>query len=265
MQCSNRRRPRRCANPASPGPLQARLSVEVYPAIDIRNGRAVRLSQGERARETVYGSDPIETARGFVAEGARWLHVVDLDRAFGTGENITLIRSLLEELGGAVKIQVSGGIRTLEVLQQLLGTAAARFVLGTAIVTDAAFLPAAIAAAGGDRLAVALDGRDGKLAIRGWEVQTGQRVDDVAARVIGEGIRTLIYTDVARDGMMVGPDIEGAVRLQQLGADVIASGGIARLADLAAVRGAGLAGAITGRAIYEGRFTVAEAVRAAAG
>lgn len=237
--------------------------MEVYPAIDIRNGRAVRLSQGERARETVYGSDPIATARGFVAEGAQWLHVVDLDRAFGTGENLTLIRSLLAEVGGTVKVQVSGGIRTLEVLQQLLGTAAARFVLGTAIVTDPSFLAAAVAAAGPDRLAVALDGRDGKLAIRGWEVQTDERVDDVASRVIGEGVRTLIYTDVARDGMMVGPDIEGAVRLQRLGASVIASGGVARLEDLIAVRAAGLAGAITGRAIYEGRFTVAEAVRCA--
>jgi phosphoribosylformimino-5-aminoimidazole carboxamide ribotide isomerase len=239
--------------------------VEVYPAIDIRNGQAVRLSQGEAARETVYGADPIATARGFIAEGARWLHVVDLDRAFGTGENTALIRRLLDEVGARVRVQVSGGIRTLEVLEQMLATPAARFVLGTAVVSDPAFVPAAVAAAGSERLAVGLDARDGKVAIRGWVVQTDERVDDLAARVIGEGIRTIIYTDVARDGMLVGPDIEGAVRLQRLGANVIASGGIARLDDLVRVRDAGLAGAITGRAIYEGRFTVAEAVRAAAG
>jgi len=237
--------------------------VEVYPAIDIRNGHAVRLSQGQAARETVYGADPVAIARGFVAEGARWLHVVDLDRAFGTGENIALIRALLDEVGTEVRVQVSGGIRTLEVLEQMLATPAARFVLGTAVVTDPGFVPAAVAAAGGDRLAAGLDARDGKVAIRGWVVQTDEWVDDLAARVIGEGIRTLIYTDVARDGMLVGPDIEGALRLQRLGAEVIASGGIARLEDLAQVRDAGLAGAITGRAIYEGRFTVAEAVRCA--
>jgi phosphoribosylformimino-5-aminoimidazole carboxamide ribotide isomerase len=239
--------------------------VEVYPAIDIRNGHAVRLSQGEAARETVYAADPIATAHGFIAEGARWLHVVDLDRAFGTGENTALIRRLLDEVGGKARVQVSGGIRTLEVLEEMLATPAARFVLGTAVVSDPAFVPAAVAAAGSDRLAVGLDARDGKVAIRGWVVQTDERVDDLAARVIGEGIRTIIYTDVARDGMLVGPDIDGAVRLQRLGAGVIASGGIARLEDLARVRDAGLAGAITGRAIYEGRFTVAEAVRAAAG
>jgi len=239
--------------------------VEVYPAIDIRNGHAVRLSQGEAARETVYAADPIATAHGFIAEGARWLHVVDLDRAFGTGENTALIRRLLDEVGGKARVQVSGGIRTLEVLEEMLATPATRFVLGTAVVSDPAFVPAAVAAAGSDRLAVGLDARDGKVAIRGWVVQTDERVDDLAARVIGEGIRTIIYTDVARDGMLVGPDIDGAVRLQRLGAGVIASGGIARLEDLARVRDAGLAGAITGRAIYEGRFTVAEAVRAADG
>ena len=237
--------------------------MEVYPAIDIRNGHAVRLSQGERSRETVYSADPVEIARRFISEGARWLHVVDLDRAFGTGENTTLVRSLLDAVGDRVRVQLSGGIRTLEILEQMLATPAARLVLGTAVVADPAFVPAAVAAAGGGRLAVGLDARDGKVAIRGWEVQTDERVDDLAARVIGQGIGTLIYTDVARDGMLVGPDIEGAVRLQRLGARVIASGGIAGLDDLARVRDAGLAGAITGRAIYEGRFTVAEAVRCA--
>jgi phosphoribosylformimino-5-aminoimidazole carboxamide ribotide isomerase len=239
--------------------------VEVYPAIDIRNGHAVRLSQGERSRETVYSADPIETARRFIAEGAQWLHVVDLDRAFGTGENTALVGRLLEAVGDRVRVQLSGGIRTLKILEQMLPTPAARLVLGTAVVADPTFVPAAVATAGRDRLAVGLDARDGQVAIRGWEVQTDERVDDLAVRVIGQGIGTLIYTDVARDGMLVGPDIAGAVRLQRLGAAVIASGGIARLEDLDRIREAGLAGAITGRAIYEGRFTVAEAVRAAAG
>ncbi|MEO8031046.1 MAG: 1-(5-phosphoribosyl)-5-[(5-phosphoribosylamino)methylideneamino] imidazole-4-carboxamide isomerase [Gemmatimonadota bacterium] len=234
--------------------------MDILPAIDIRNGRAVRLSQGEPGRETVYHADPVLLARQFMSEGARWIHVVDLDRAFGDGENRAVIRQLTEAVGHEVKLELSGGIRTLEALESVRQLEVARFVLGTALVTDPSFVPQAVALVGGERLAAGLDARNGMLAIRGWVETSDQKVETVARRVLADGIRTIIYTDVSRDGMLTGPDLEGAAQLQQLGAQVIASGGVASLDDLIRVRDAGLAGAIVGRAIYEGRLTVREAV-----
>lgn len=238
--------------------------MDILPAIDIRNGRAVRLSQGERDRETVYHDDPVRLAEQFVADGARWLHVVDLDRAFGEGENRAEIARLAEQVGRQVRIELSGGIRTMAALEEVAALPVARFVLGTALVTDPEFVPRAVALVGAERLVAGLDARDGKIAIRGWVESSDQSLDEVARRVISQGIRTIIYTDVARDGMMTGPDVAGAVRLMALGAQVIASGGVASLEDLVRIRTAGLAGAIVGRAIYEGRFTVKQAVGVAA-
>ncbi|HTO74141.1 MAG TPA: 1-(5-phosphoribosyl)-5-[(5-phosphoribosylamino)methylideneamino] imidazole-4-carboxamide isomerase [Gemmatimonadales bacterium] len=235
-------------------------AVDILPAIDIRNGRAVRLSQGERGRETVYHGDPVQVAEQFADEGARWIHVVDLDRAFGDGDNRDAVSRLAEKVGHRLKLEVSGGIRTLAALKELISLPVARFVLGTAIVTDPGFVPEAVGLVGGDRLAAGLDARDGKLAIRGWVESTDTPIEEAARRVIEGGIRTIIHTDVSRDGMMTGPDLDGAVRLMALGARVIASGGVASLEDLQRIRHAGLSGAIVGRAIYEGRFTVRQAV-----
>jgi len=238
--------------------------VELYPAIDVRGGRVVRLSQGEAARETSYGTDPVAQAEQFVAEGARWLHVVDLDRAFGTGDNLAVLARLATALGQKVRIQVGGGLRSLDALRAVLDLGVTRGVLGTAAVTDPALVPAALATAGTERLAVGLDTREGRVAIRGWVETTPLLATDVCRRVVAEGIHTIIYTDVSRDGMLSGPDLEGAGALRALGAGVIASGGVASVADLQAARDAGLAGAIAGRAIYEGRFTVASALAALA-
>jgi phosphoribosylformimino-5-aminoimidazole carboxamide ribotide isomerase len=157
---------------------------------------------------------------------------------------------------------VGGGFRTLEVITSMLDAGAARVVIGTAAVRSPELVAAALARGGAERLAVGIDARAGVVALRGWREETGERVEDVARRVISQGIRTLIYTDVARDGMLEGPDVAGATALQSLGAEVIASGGVASLDDLRRVRDAGLAGAIVGRAIYEGRFTVRAAVEA---
>ena len=195
-------------------------------------------------------------------EGARWLHLVDLDRAFGEGDNAGLIERVVTGLGDRLRVQVGGGFRTLEAIRSMLDAGAARVVIGTAAVRSPELIPAAVERAGAERLAVGIDARAGVVAIRGWREKTGERVEEVARRVISQGIRTLVYTDVARDGMLEGPDVTGAVALQSLGADVIASGGVASLDDLRRVRDAGLAGAIVGRAIYEGRFTVREAVAA---
>jgi phosphoribosylformimino-5-aminoimidazole carboxamide ribotide isomerase len=237
----------------------------LLPSIDLRRGRVVRLSQGEAHRETVYGSDPLAIAERFAAEGAAWIHLVDLDRAFGEGDNAALVGRVIAGLGDRLRVQAGGGFRTLEAVERMLDLGAARVVIGTAAVRSPELVPAALARAGADRLAVGIDARAGIVAIRGWREQSGERADDVARRVIGEGIRTLVYTDVARDGMLEGPDLAGAAALRALGADVIASGGVATLDDVRRVRDAGLAGVIVGRAIYEGRFTVGEAVEATKG
>ena len=234
----------------------------LLPAIDVRHGRVVRLSQGEAHRETVYGDDPLAVAERFADEGAGWLHLVDLDRAFGDGDNAALLGRVIAGLGSRLRVQVGGGFRTLEAIEPMLGLGAARVVIGTAAVRSPELVPAAVERAGSGRLAVGIDARAGMVAIRGWREETGERAADVAARVIAQGIRTLVYTDVARDGMLEGPDLAGAAALQALGADVIASGGVASLEDLRRARDAGLAGAIVGRAIYEGRFTVGAAVAA---
>lgn len=222
----------------------------------------VRLSQGEAARETVYEPDPLAVAERFVAEGARWIHIVDLDRAFGEGDNTAAIARVVRAVCGRVRVQWGGGFRTLELVDAALALGAGRIVVGTAAVGDPAFVAAALARAGAERIAVGLDARAGAAAVRGWRESSGERVETLAARVVAQGVRTIVYTEIARDGMLAGPDVAGAAALRHLGADVIASGGVATLADLRAVRDAGLAGAIVGRAIYEGRFTVAEAVAA---
>ena len=239
--------------------------MDLFPAIDIRHGRVVRLSQGEATRQTVYGEDPVTVAERLAEEGARWIHVVDLDRAFGDGENLAVVRQIVARVGGGVRVQLGGGLRTVPLVREGLDQGVARAVLGTAAAVDAAIVPAAVAAAGVDRIAVGIDARDGRVAIRGWTETSELTAEALARRVVGEGVRTIIYTDIARDGMLSGPDIEGARRMQAAGVGVIASGGIAGVSDLLAVREAGLAGAIVGRALYEGRLTLAEALEAAAG
>ncbi|MEP6571104.1 MAG: 1-(5-phosphoribosyl)-5-[(5-phosphoribosylamino)methylideneamino]imidazole-4-carboxamide isomerase [Gemmatimonadota bacterium] len=237
--------------------------MDILPAIDIRRGHVVRLSQGEAARSTAYETDPVAQAERFAADGAAWLHVVDLDRAFGDGENSVLIRRIAEAVGATVRIEVSGGIRSAESARSALRLPIARVVIGTAAVTAPGLVAPIVREFGKARVAVGLDARAGKLAIRGWIETSDELVSDVARRVIDAGVETIIYTDVTRDGMLTGPDIDGAVQLQALGARVIASGGISGAADVRAVRAAGLSGVIIGRALYEGRLTLAEALACA--
>ena len=236
--------------------------MELFPAIDIRAGRVVRLAQGQAGRETRYHDDPVAQAEQFISAGARWIHVVDLDRAFGTGDNLSRIQAIASRLGTTVRIQVGGGLRSLAALGAVLDLGVNRAVLGTATVTDPALVPAAVKLAGSERLVIGLDAREGKVAIRGWVETSDLLVTDVCKRILAEGARTVVYTDVARDGMLTGPDIEGAKQLAGLGASVIASGGVSTLDDLRAVKAAGLAGAIVGRAIYEGKFDVRAALGA---
>jgi phosphoribosylformimino-5-aminoimidazole carboxamide ribotide isomerase len=237
--------------------------VDLLPAIDIRSGRVVRLRQGEPTRQTVYGDDPVTVAERFVEQGARWIHVVDLDRALGVGDNLPTVRRLAQRLASQVHLQLGGGFRTLDLLRSGLDLGVARIVIGTAAAADPAFVPAAVAAAGSARLAMAIDARNGFVALRGWTETSSHRADELAREAVREGIETLVYTDIGRDGMLGGPDLSGAVELQKIGARVIASGGVASSGDIRAACEAGLAGVIVGRALYEGRLTLPQGLEAA--
>ena len=237
--------------------------MDLLPAIDIRRGRVVRLSQGEATRQIVYGDDPLAVAERFVAEGAGWIHVVDLDRAFGVGDNLQIIRRIAHRVAPRVRLQLGGGFRSIELLRAGVDLGAARIVIGTAAATDPAFVPAAVAAVGAEWLAMGIDARDGFVAVRGWTETSSRRVDELARQVVGEGIETVVYTDIGRDGMLNGPDLAGAVALQGMGARVIASGGVASTGDIRSACEAGLAGVIVGKALYEGRFSVPQGLEAA--
>jgi phosphoribosylformimino-5-aminoimidazole carboxamide ribotide isomerase len=237
--------------------------VDLLPAIDIRNGRVVRLSQGERARQTVYGEDPLAVAETFVQQGARWIHLVDLDRAFGTGDNEPAVRRIAERLSTSVRLQLGGGLRSLEAIRTVLDLGLSRVVIGTAAAVDSSFVPGIVSALGTGRLAVAIDVREGWVAIRGWHQTSNQRADELARQVVRDGIETVIYTDIRRDGMLSGPDLAGATALQSVGAHVIVSGGVAGGSDIRAACQAGLSGVIVGKALYEARLTLSEALQAA--
>jgi phosphoribosylformimino-5-aminoimidazole carboxamide ribotide isomerase len=234
--------------------------VDIYPAIDIRKGRVVRLSQGEAARETVYADDPLAQAERFLEVGARWLHVVDLDRAFGDGSNVAVVGRIARAAEGRACVQYGGGLRSLEAIAEALDAGVTRAVIGTAAVREPALVARAVAAHGAPWLAVGLDAREGQVAVRGWTESSGLALDEVARRVLDAGARTLIYTDIARDGMLSGPDLAGCTALAELGAGVIASGGFASLADVRRASEAGVSGAILGRSLYERTIDLAEAL-----
>jgi phosphoribosylformimino-5-aminoimidazole carboxamide ribotide isomerase len=237
--------------------------VDLLPAIDIRNGRVVRLSQGERARQIVYGDDPVAVAERFVGQGAGWIHVVDLDRAFGSGDNLPAIRRIAQRVASKLRLQLGGGLRSGELIREALDLGFARVIIGTAAASDPAFVPEMLASIGAERLAVGIDARDGLGAVRGWTETSTTRADELARRVVQAGIGTVIYTDIGRDGMLGGPDLAGAVALQDSGARVILSGGVAAAGDIRAACLAGLDGVIVGRALYEGRLTLPQAIQAA--
>lgn len=240
--------------------------MELFPAIDLRGGRVVRLAQGEATRQTNYGLDPARQAGAFVAQGARWLHLVDLDRAFGTGDNDAAIAAILETVGDSTRVQVGGGVRDLARARDLLALGVARVILGTVAVEHPEVVDEMIAVFGRGAVVVGIDARAGVVAVRGWTEASTLDAVELASRVARQGVGTVIYTDISRDGMLGGPDLAGCVAMQQAaGVAVIASGGIATLDDIRAASAAGLAGAITGRALYEGRFALSDALAVTAG
>jgi phosphoribosylformimino-5-aminoimidazole carboxamide ribotide isomerase len=235
----------------------------LLPAIDILGGKAVRLTRGsfEAEDQTVYDTDPLAAARRWVSDGARALHVVDLDGArSGTPANYEQVRRIAREAG--VPVQVGGGLRSVEAVRRVVDAGATRVVLGTAAYQDVDFIDAAVPEFG-DRVVVSVDARDGRLASAGWTEQTEIPVRVVIQRMTGRGVRRFVYSSIEHDGMLGGPDLEGADEVAQaVKGSFLYSGGVSSLEDLsalAALRQVNLTGVIVGKALYEGRFTVAEA------
>jgi phosphoribosylformimino-5-aminoimidazole carboxamide ribotide isomerase len=234
--------------------------TELYPAIDLLDGRVVRLRQGDYDDATGYGDDPVEVARGFAAAGATWVHVVDLDAArSGSPVNRPVVAAIAAAVAATARVQAGGGVRTVADVGEL---AAAGVVMGSAAVAHPGLVAEASALL---PVAVGLDHRGGRLAVHGWTESSGVRLAD--ALTWFPTAAAFVITDIERDGMLTGPDVVGlAAAASVTRVPVIASGGVASLADLRALRSVdGVTGVITGKALYEGRFTVAEALRELAG
>lgn len=226
--------------------------MELYPAVDIEGGRVTR-AHGTMA-------EPMRALATLTRAGARWIHLVDMDRAYGRGDNHDMVAAVIG--GATVRVQVGGGLFREPDIDAMFTLGATRVIIGPRGAVDPGLVERLLARHGATRLAVGIDAKDGRVAPRGTADILHLTARDLAARVEQQGIRTIIYNEVTRDGMMNGPDIEGARQLATLGGglDVIVSGGVGSLDDLRAARAAGLAGACVGRALYDGKFTVAEAL-----
>lgn len=236
--------------------------IDLYPSIDLLGGRVVRLRQGDYDDVTDYGDDPVAVAVGFAEAGARWVHVVDLDAArSGDPVNRPVVASIAAALAGAAQLQTGGGVRTVDDARELAAAGVARVVMGSAAVRDPALVEAASDVV---PVAVGLDHRDGEIAVHGWTQGSGLLLDH--AYGLFPTADMFLITNIGRDGMLTGPDIDGLTRsAATAGAPVIASGGVSSLADIVALAAIGnLGGVITGKALYEGRFTVAQALDALA-
>lgn len=234
----------------------------LYPAIDLKEGQAVRLLRGEMGSAQVFNADPAAQARAFVAAGCRWLHLVDLDGAFaGTAMNGAAVEAILAAC--PVPVQLGGGIRDMGAVEGWLARGVARVILGTVAVENPALVREAARAFPG-QVAVGIDAREGRVATRGWAEMTAIGATELARRFEDAGVAAIIHTDIARDGAMQGPNVAATAALARaVAVPVIASGGVASLADLIALRDTGvIAGAISGRALYDGAIDLAEALSA---
>ena len=235
----------------------------ILPAIDLRGGRVVRLQQGDFARETAYSDDPVAVAVAFADAGVRWLHVVDLDGArAGRPVNGSVVGSIVDAVGKRVRVEVAGGLRTADAVASALGHNAARAVVGTAALLDPTFVRDLIASHGSDRIAVAIDVRDGFAIGQGWAAEA-ERIEasEALARLADVGVTTFEVTAIDRDGLLGGPDLALYERLVAMGRGrIIASAGIASVQDIEAVRAIGCTGAIIGRALYDGTLDLRDAL-----
>jgi phosphoribosylformimino-5-aminoimidazole carboxamide ribotide isomerase len=243
-------------------PKTGAVPVILFPAIDLKDGVCVRLQQGDRARATVFNRDPAAQAHVFEAQGFEYLHLVDLDGAFaGKPMNARAVERILETI--SLPVQLGGGIRDMATIEAWLGNGVTRVIIGTAAVRDPSFVKDA-ARRFPDRVAVGLDTRDGKVAVEGWAETSELTALDIARRFEDAGVGAIIYTDIARDGLLAGLNLEATIALAEaLSIPVIASGGLASLDDVKALlepRASKLAGAIAGRALYDGRLDAAAAL-----
>jgi phosphoribosylformimino-5-aminoimidazole carboxamide ribotide isomerase len=238
-------------------------SFVIYPAIDIRDGKCVRLVQGDYNQETIYNENPLEVARAWEAQGAAWIHLVDLDGAkAGHPVNDQLVGKIAASVN--VPVQVGGGMRTMKDVERLLSLGISRVILGTAAIEDRSFVEEVLHQYG-DKVAIGIDARDGFVATRGWLETSEVKAEDLAVELAGKGAQTFIFTDISRDGMMGGPNIESIVKLAKVsGQSVIASGGVSQFSDLENLTvhyQDGVTGAIVGKALYTGSIDLSEALK----
>jgi phosphoribosylformimino-5-aminoimidazole carboxamide ribotide isomerase len=234
----------------------------IYPAIDIRGGKCVRLIQGDYNRETVYNENPLEAALAWASQGADWIHLVDLDGAkAGHPVNDALIGEIARSVD--VPVQVGGGLRTADDVERLLSLGVSRVIIGTAAIENRGFV-AEVLKRHGEKVAIGLDARNGYVATRGWLETSEVKAEQLAVELSEQGAKTFIFTDISRDGMMEGPNVEAIVSLARAsGQSVIASGGVSQFADLtrlAEYREAGVSGAIVGKALYTGSIHLKDAL-----
>lgn len=245
------------------------MRMLLFPAIDLKEGKAVRLLQGRMEDSTIYAENPVDVAKDFEKQGAEYLHMVDLNGAFsGKPVNDETIRRIVKSV--SIKIQVGGGIRTMERITELLELGIERVILGTIAVKNPD-LVAEAARRYGKQIIVGIDAKDGLVAVQGWAETTEMRAVDLGKAMKAVGIESVVFTDISRDGMLQGPNIESTVQMaQETGLSIIASGGISTLDDLRnlqakALKGVSIEGAITGKALYSGAFTLREALEASGG
>ena len=234
--------------------------MQLYPAIDIKNGKCVRLTQGAFDNEKIYADRPEEIARLWKEKGASFLHLVDLDGALkGRSVNEGVIRRIVEETG--LPAEIGGGIRTAEAVKNMLDLGIRRVIIGTKAVERPEFMKELAETFGPDRIVAGVDAKNGMVAVEGWEKISSVSAVDLCLQMKEYGIRHIVYTDISRDGMLSGPNVEATKLLtEQTGLDVIASGGVSSLGDLKALDRAGISGAIIGKALYENRIDLAEAI-----
>jgi phosphoribosylformimino-5-aminoimidazole carboxamide ribotide isomerase len=233
----------------------------VIPAVDIMNGKCVRLVRGDPEKSTVYYENPVEAAQLLENQGAELIHLIDLDAALGSGQNIETIKKILKKIN--VNVQIGGGIRTLEKAGALLNLGAYRVIFGTAAVKKPSLIEEAVKKYDSESIAVAIDEKDGKVAVHGWQNKSEKSYIDFACSFEKMGVGALIFTPISVDGTLKGPGIEKTVKLvEAVNVPVIASGGVARLEDLIVLSGTGVEGVVVGTALYEKKFTLEEALEA---
>jgi phosphoribosylformimino-5-aminoimidazole carboxamide ribotide isomerase len=233
----------------------------VIPAVDILGGKCVRLVRGDPEKSKVYYENPVEAAQLLEKQGAKLLHLIDLDAALGSGQNLETIKNVLENV--SMKVQIGGGIRTLEKADALLSLGAYRVIFGTAAVKNPKLVEKAVKQYGSTSVAVAIDEKDGKVAVHGWKNKSAIDCLDLARTFEEMGVGALIFTPISVDGTLKGPNIEKTVKMvEAVNVPVIASGGVACLEDLIALTGTGVEGVVVGTALYEKKFTLKEALEA---